>query len=103
MQAHSAPLGMMFSTNTSLAFPARWKEGFFVAFHGSFNRSVATGYKVVYIPAFAPGGGGNPPTINFATAGTSWRPVDMIIGADNALYISADTGNTIYRVTYTGQ
>ena len=47
MQAHSAPLGLAFYTAGQ--FPQRY-HGLFVAFHGSWNRSVPTGYKVVYIP-----------------------------------------------------
>lgn len=116
MQAHSAPLSLAFSENTNLAFPSGWKKGFFVAFHGSYNRCPATGYKVVYIPAFAGHGlqqGWNPPTIDFATDDLPgcttnpppyiWRPAGLVIGPDGALYVSRDNGDgTIYRITYTG-
>src|SRR5207237_7059262 len=47
MQAHSAPLGLAFYTGGQ--FPAQFKGDLFVAFHGSWNRSVPTGYKLVRI------------------------------------------------------
>ena len=47
MQAHSAPLGLAFYTGDQ--FPAEFKGDMFVAFHGSWNRSVPTGYKLVRI------------------------------------------------------
>jgi glucose/arabinose dehydrogenase len=45
MQAHSAPLGLRFIA--SAQFPAEWQGDLLVAFHGSWNRTVPTGYKVV--------------------------------------------------------
>lgn len=103
MQAHSAPLELMFSTDSPLAFPAMWKQGIFVTFHGSWNRSIPTGYKLVYVPIANGGANGNPPTIDFATNGTSWRPVGLTVGPDNSLYMSVDSGGgTIYRITYNG-
>src|SRR5882672_3119170 len=47
MQAHSAPLGLAFYEGT--AFPAEYRNNIFVAFHGSWNRSVPTGDKVVRV------------------------------------------------------
>ena len=46
--AHVAPLGLAFYTGTS--FPARYRNGAFVALHGSWNRSRFSGYKVVFVP-----------------------------------------------------
>ena len=46
--AHSAALGITFYTGTQ--FPQRYRNGAFVALHGSWNRSVASGYKVVFVP-----------------------------------------------------
>jgi glucose/arabinose dehydrogenase len=103
MQAHSAPLGLAFYQGTS--FPAQYR-GLFVAFHGSWNRSVPTGYKVVFIPLDGKGEVSGPPQ-DFATG---WlvsgkalgRPVGLTIGADGSLYVSDDTGGRIYRITYSG-
>ena len=47
MQAHSAPLGLAFYEGSM--FPAEYRNNIFVAFHGSWNRSVPTGYKVVRV------------------------------------------------------
>jgi len=60
MQAHSAPLGITFYSykselpsycpNNEEAFPEKYDGDAFIAFHGSWNRDVPTGYKVVRIP-----------------------------------------------------
>ena len=102
MQAHSAPLGMTFSRGTS--FPSRYQGGAFVAFHGSWNRSVPTGYKLVYVP-FANGAPAGPAE-DFATGwlqsdGTAWgRPVDPIVGSDGRVYLTDDLSGAIYRIWY---
>ena len=104
LQAHSAPLELAFY-NTG-AFPATW-HGLFVAYHGSWNRSVPTGYKVVFIPLDMQGNVAGPPQ-DFATG---WlrsdgkvlgRPAGLAIGPDGALYVSDDASGNIYRVAYTG-
>lgn len=48
IQAHSAPLGLKVLGNTN--FPAAYRNGAVIALHGSWDRSVPTGYKVVYVP-----------------------------------------------------
>lgn len=105
MQAHSAPLGLAFYTGDS--FPDEYQGDLFIAFHGSWNRSVPTGYKVVRLPL-----DGNQvvgPVEDFAvgwldedTSQASGRPVGLAIGPDGALYISDDKGGLIYRVSYQG-
>jgi len=99
-QAHSAPLGMDFYTGT--AFPSEYRGDLYIAFHGSWNRTVPTGYKVVRVP-FANG----QPTgevFDFATGwlhangSNSGRPVDVVTAPDGSLMISDDKGNRIYRV-----
>jgi glucose/arabinose dehydrogenase len=104
MQAHSAPLGLAFYR--AAQFPQRYR-GLYVAFHGSWNRSVPTGYKVVYIPLDAQGSVAGPPE-DFATG---WlknsddalgRPVGLAVGPDGALYVSDDKAGLIYRIAYTG-
>lgn len=105
MQAHSAPLGLAFYTAD--AFPAEYHGDLFVAFHGSWNRSVPTGYKVVRLPldGQAPAG----PLEDFAsgwldeeTGQVSGRPVGLAVGPDGALYVSDDSGGFIYRISYSG-
>lgn len=100
MQAHSAPLGLAFYTGKY--FPGEYRGDLFVAFHGSWNRSVPTGYKVVRIKMKD----GKPEKIeDFATGwlqgSKAWgRPVDVIVGPDGSLYVSDDRGGMIYRIAY---
>ncbi len=103
MQAHSAPLGIAFGDG--LGFPAGFRDILYVAFHGSWNRSKATGYKLVAVPFKGGAPAGIP--IDFITGwlyGTRpWgRPVALIVGPDGALYISDDYAGAIYRVVYKG-
>jgi len=102
VQAHSAPLGMAFYTG--LQFPAEYRGSLFVAYHGSWNRTVPTGYKVVRIP-FA-NGQPSGTVVDFATGWlganrqVTGRPVDVLAGPDGALYVSDDHAGAVYRVTY---
>ena len=100
-QAHSAPLGMTFYTGT--AFPRDYRSDAFVAFHGSWNRSVPTGAKVVRVRV----ANGKPVSVeDFITGwqrpdGSRWgRPVAVVVAADGALLVSDDMGGKIWRVTY---
>lgn len=104
LQAHSAPLGLTFYTGEQ--FPESYRGHLFVAFHGSWNRSVPTGYKVVGIPME----NGTPGQVyDFATGwlrpnGTRWgRPVDVQTGADGSLFVSDDGEGRIYRIFYAGE
>ncbi len=102
MQAHSAPLGLAFYNANQ--FPQQY-HGLFVAFHGSWNRSVPTGYKVVFIPLNSTGQVTGPAE-DFATGwlvsndNAFGRPVGLAVGPDGALYVSDDKGGMIYRITY---
>jgi putative membrane-bound dehydrogenase-like protein len=100
LQAHSAPLGLTFYTGNQ--FPEEYQGNLFVAFHGSWNRTVPTGYKVIRIKFKD----GQPEKIeDFATGwlqgSSAWgRPVDVVVGKDGALYVSDDKGGVIYRIFY---
>lgn len=102
MEAHSAPLGFDFYTGSR--FPLDYCSDAFVAFHGSWNRSTPTGYKVVRIHSR----NGTPAQIEDFASGwlegrlTSGRPVDVLTGPDGSLYISDDMVGVVYRVTYNG-
>ena len=104
MQAHSAPLGLTFYAGQQ--FPQEYRGDMFVAFHGSWNRTVPTGYKIVRIPMRD--GAGPGPVQDFATGwlrtdGSNWgRPVDVLTAADGSLFVSDDSGGTIYRIFYAG-
>lgn len=100
-QAHSAPLGIVFYEGNQ--FPARYRGAAFVAFHGSWNRSVPTGYKVVVV-FFRDG---KPASVEDFAEGWlrgdgsySGRPAGLAVGRDGSLYVSDDYGDRIYRITY---
>ncbi|MFQ5818291.1 MAG: PQQ-dependent sugar dehydrogenase [Terriglobia bacterium] len=100
MQAHSAPLGLTFYDGQM--FPAEYHGDSFIAFHGSWNRSIPTGYKVVRVRFQE----GRPVAIEdfvdiwFKGGKVSGRPVDLTLGPEGALYISDDHGGRIFRLTY---
>ena len=105
MQAHSAPLGITFYDGEM--FPQAFRGNLFIAFHGSWNRSVPTGYKVVRLPF--EDGEATGQVVDFATGWldaeaevASGRPVDVLVGAGGALYVSDDKAGLIYRISYTG-
>ncbi|HLF02629.1 MAG TPA: hypothetical protein VI547_11675, partial [Anaerolineales bacterium] len=105
MQAHSAPLGLAFYTGNT--FPPEYRGDLFVAFHGSWNRSVPTGYKVVRVPmeGSAPSGLVEDFAWGWIDDGNddvSGRPVGLAVGPDGALYVSDDKGGFIYRISYSG-
>ena len=99
-QAHSAPLGLGFYSGAE--FPGYMGDAF-VAFHGSWNRSVPTGAKVVHVKVQ----NGKPASVeDFVTGwqladGSRWgRPVAVLAIPDGSLLISDDQGGRIWRVTY---
>ena len=108
--AHWAPNGMMFYTGDQ--FPAEVKGDAFVAFHGSWNSSVRTGYQVDRVLFENGKPYGALPYVIFVTAEQKvmGRPVDVIQAPDGTLLISEDGGmavdgyreNRIYRLKYVG-
>ena len=101
LQAHSAPLGLRFVD--SAQFPEEWQGDLLVAYHGSWNRSVPTGYKVVRLAVEGSNIVGEEDFISgwlLDDESSVGRPVDLIFGPeDGALYISDDKAGVIYRVT----
>ncbi|MGH7532504.1 MAG: PQQ-dependent sugar dehydrogenase [Gemmatimonadales bacterium] len=99
---HWAPMSLAFSTGTN--FPAEFRGGAFLAFHGSWNRAPLpqAGFRVVYIP-FA-GGRATGRYSTFATArpGVTFRPSGVAVGPDGALYIGSDAAGKIWRVVWAG-
>lgn len=100
IQAHSATIGLRFIE--SKQFPPDWQTDLLVAYRGSWNRSVPTGYKIARLDVE-----GNRISFQYDFI-TGWlkpdgsvlgRPVDVIFDGAGALYISDDKANTIYRVT----
>jgi len=107
--AHWAPDGMLFYSGTQ--YPAEYRGGLFIAFHGSWNRAPLPqqGYTVVFAPFMAgrPTGTHRVFLDGFAgerrdPSGAAHRPVGLAQGSDGSLYVSDDKGGRIYRVVYTG-
>ncbi len=99
LQAHSAPLGLAFYYGNR--FPKEYQGNLFVAYHGSWNRRVPTGYKIVSIDMN---------TSAVADFATGWlqggnvlgRPVDIVVAKDGSLFVSDDNAGRIYRISYRG-
>ncbi|WP_207462591.1 sorbosone dehydrogenase family protein [Azospirillum sp. SYSU D00513] len=98
--SHVAALGLAFSTP---AMGAQFADGVFVGEHGSWNRSVPIGYKVVFVP-FRDGAPAGPP-IDFVTGflgedgNTYGRPVGVTVDPRGALIVADDLSNTVWRIT----
>ncbi len=106
---HLAPNGLLFYTGNQ--FPTKYRNGAFIAFHGSWNRAPEPqeGFYVVFLPftngkpsgkweIFANGFSGGPK--NTASGGALHRPCGLAEGPDGALYVTDDVQGTIWRITY---
>ena len=109
--AHWAPNDLLFYQGDQ--FPARYKNGAFVAFHGSTNRGPypQAGYIVAFIPfnngkpsgdweVFADGFAGVDTIVNVSDA--KYRPMGLAEGPDGSLYISDSRKGKIWRILYKG-
>ncbi len=111
LPAHWAPNDMLFYKGKQ--FPPRYREGAFVAFHGSTNRGPYPqgGYIVAFVPfrngaphgtweVFADGFAGTDTIVNMSDA--KYRPMGLAEGPDGSLYISESRKGKIWRVVYKG-
>lgn len=113
--AHSAPLGLAFvpkdTEKGKLGVNAAWKEGYwynlFVAYHGSWNRTAPTGYKIARYKLDINGN-----VLGVEDFITGWlkegdgaygRPVGILVQPGGYMYISDDKAGVIYRVVYNGE
>lgn len=100
--SHTASLGLAFYTGKT--FPAKYKNGAFIGQHGSWNRSVLSGYKVVFIP-FVNGKPGTPEDFltgfiaDESKSKVYGRPVGVAVLPDGSLLVADDAGNAIWRVS----
>ena len=105
-------MSALFYTGTAL--PAKYRDGVFIAFHGSWNRAPEpqAGYRVIFQPmangqptgefeTFADGFAGLPPE-QIQPDRAVHRPVGLAQGPDGALYITDDVGGRVYRITAAG-
>jgi glucose/arabinose dehydrogenase len=105
-QSHSASLGLTFYTASGgkSAFPAIYVGDAFAAFHGSWNRSLRTGYKLVrvHMKNGEPTGDYEDFLTGFIVDnGNVWgRPVATTELKDGSLLLSDDGGNLISRISY---
>jgi glucose/arabinose dehydrogenase len=110
--AHMAPNAMLFYTGSM--FPEKYKNGAFIAFHGSWNRAPLPqeGYYVAFVPfengkptgkweIFANGFAGV--DVITSTRAAQHRPCGLAQGPDGSLYVSDDNKGTIYRILYNGK
>ncbi len=106
---HLAPNGLLFYTGNQ--FPEKYRNGAFIAFHGSWNRAPEPqqGFYLVFVPfskgkpagkweVFANGFSGGPQ--NTASGGALHRPCGLAQGPDGALYVTDDVQGTIWRISY---
>jgi glucose/arabinose dehydrogenase len=106
LTSHSAALNITFYTATSgrSAFPREYVGDAFAVLHGSWNRGIRTGHKVVRIRMK-----NDRPTgeyQDFMTGfiiddGYAWgRPVAAEMLSDGSMLVSEDGNNVIYRISY---
>ena len=99
--SHTAPLGLAFS---NAAMGAQFADGAFVGMHGSWNREVRVGYKVVFVPFRGGRPGGKPIDVvtGFQADGKTFgRPVGVTVDPRGALLVADDLSNTLWRVSPT--
>ena len=107
--AHTAPNAILFYTGNQ--FPERYKNGAFIAFHGSWNRAPEpqAGFFVVFQPfkdgkpagqweVFADNFAGSPEKV--ASGRVDHRPCGLAQGPDGSLYVTDDLRGTLYKITY---
>jgi len=99
MPAHMAPLGLTFIPDS---WPEEYRGDLLVAMHGSWNRSVPDGYKIIRVPMNANEEQDGPIEDFIAgwlqPGGALGRPVDLLIRKDGSLFITDDKAGLVYEV-----
>ena len=105
LEPHNASLELTFYGGQQ--FPEKYRGGIIASEHGSWNRSVRTGYEVVYVPI--KDGKANGEYEDFVSGfvtpdGKVWgRPVGVAVAKDGSLMVSDDGSNSIWRISYAGK
>jgi glucose/arabinose dehydrogenase len=97
--AHTASLGLAFYQGELL--PQRFRDGAFIGQHGSWNRKVPSGYKVIFVPFAAGKPAGKPEDVLTGFIDDEQalgRPVGVAVDSRGALLVADDVGNVIWRV-----
>ena len=101
--SHTSSLGLAFYRANQ--FPPKYQKGLFIGQHGSWNRSILSGYKVLFIP-FSDGKPSGPPQdfltgfIKDAVKGEVYgRPVCVAFTPDGSLLVSDDASKCIWKVS----
>jgi glucose/arabinose dehydrogenase len=110
--AHLAPNGLLFYTGNQ--FPERYRNGAFIAFHGSWNRAPLPqkGFFVAFVPfkdgkpsgaweTFAEGFAGKEIIVNPRDA--QYRPCGLAQGPDGAIYVTDDAKGAVWKISFTGK
>jgi glucose/arabinose dehydrogenase len=101
LDPHGAALGMRFYTGER--FPERYRGGIFIAQHGSWNRSVPVGYRVLYV-GLEDDGTPKPPEVfaeGWLHGSAAWgRPVDLVFLPDGSMLLSDDKEGAVYHIDY---
>ena len=101
---HTAVLDFLFYTGKQ--FPAEYRNGAFLANHGSSGRAKRQGYSLTFVPF--KNGKPDGPTRDFATGwmlapdkAEVWgRPVGLLEMPDGSLLLSDDGGKKVWRISY---
>ena len=98
---HVAALGVKFYTASQ--FPEQYRGNMFIAQHGSWNRSVPVGYRIMRVRL------DGERVVGYEPFATGWlktdgqvagRPVDLLMLADGSMLVSDDFAGSIYRISY---
>jgi glucose/arabinose dehydrogenase len=101
--AHAADLGILFYTGNK--FPAKYKKGVFTAQHGSWNRTVPVGARVLFTPLNDDGtvaGEQEEFAAGWLTQDGEYigRPVALSQLRDGSILVSDDFAGAVYRISY---
>ena len=106
LQPHNASLEMTFYEGAQ--FPAEYQGDIFASEHGSWNRSVRSGYEVIRVPLHQTGRASGEYE-DFVTGFVVdnryvWgRPVGVTVAQDGSLLVTDDGSNSIWRISYTAK